>query len=480
MSNMKRHFLFCLFVLFSFSLFGQGVKIELGEDVVALNETFNIKVTVSGEKIKSYDQFPDITGFQKQGVSQSSSMNIINGQMSSSNSIIQYYKPTRKGQFTLGNFSLEVNEENVASPGKTITVVDARANNRSNRALDPFDDLFGGSSEEPEYVELEDDAFFSLTVDKEEVFVGEGFNVSLAFYMSESNQAPFNFHEPGKQLEKIINKIKPGNAWEENFNITSIQPEKVSFGGKRWTKYKVFEASFYPFNEGSVDFPSVGWEMIKYRVAKNPSFFGSNRLEDFKTFYSQPKSISVKPLPPHPLKNEVSVGDYRLRENFEQINVATGEGFTYDFTITGEGNISSVRPPRIKNSQKLNSYDPNEKQQVNKGRGKVTGLKEFSYFITLNEEERVPLSDHFEWVFFNPELASYDTLVPQAIVNVTGESKINQAISSTSRPGGLYDLMEVEDNKLLNQGYKYYFSAIINLLLLVGLVLLGFLIVKKK
>ena len=481
MSITKNHLLFVYFLsIFSLSAYAQDVKIELGENEVALNETFTIKVIVSGDKIRSYDQLPDIPGFQKQGISQSSSMNIINGQMSSTNSIIQYYKPIRKGQFTLGRFQIAVNGITASSQGTSITVVDARSSAQTNRALDPFDDLFGrNNSSEPEYVEVEDDAFFSLSVSKDEVFVGEGFGVSFAFYMSESNQAPFNFHEPGKQLERIINEIKPGNAWEENFNITSIQPERVEFGGKKWTKYKVYEANFYPFNAGVVDFPSVGWEMIKYKVAKNPSFFGSNRLQDFKTFYSQPKAIKVKELPPHPLKNEVSVGNYRLRENFSELDVQTGEGFTYDFIITGEGNISSIRPPKVKKEQKLNTFDPNEQVQINRGRGKVTGMKEFGYFMTLNEQENVALKDHFEWIFFNPAMAKYDTLVPQAVVRVTGESRVNQAISS-SRLGGLYDLIEVEDNKLLNQGYKAYFSNLINILLLLALVLLAYLIVKKK
>ena len=102
MISAARHVLafLCLSVLLSLQAFGQDVKVELGPDQLGINETFTIKVTLSNEKIKSYDQFPEIPGFQKQGISQSSSMNIINGQMSSSNSIIQYYKPARKGQFT--------------------------------------------------------------------------------------------------------------------------------------------------------------------------------------------------------------------------------------------------------------------------------------------------------------------------------------------------------------------------------------------
>ncbi|HSJ67807.1 MAG TPA: BatD family protein [Anditalea sp.] len=465
-----------LFPIINLNATAQDIRIELGPDEIGLNETFSIKITISDEKIKSYDQFPDIPGFQKQGISQSSSMNLINGQMTSTNSVIQYYKPTRKGTFSLDNFSMMVNGQATSSPGKRITVGDSRAPQR--RAGDPFDDFFG-QPEEIEYVEIEDDAFFAMTLDKESVYVGEGFNVSLAFYMSESNQAPFSFHEPGRQLEEIIRKIKPTNAWEENFNITNIQPERVELNGKFWTKFKVYEASFFPFAEGHIDLPQVGWEMIKFRVAKNPTFFGSNRLEDFKTFYTTGKRIEVKPLPPHPLRSEVSVGVYRLKESFARKEAETGEGITYTFGITGEGNINSIQPPRKSDFQKLNAYDPNVRQQINRGRGKITGSKDFSYFMTLHEPGEIHMSNHLEWIYFNPALEKYDTLRPGATLAISGESRVNQAISST-RLGGIYDLIEVEDNKLSNQRYKYYFSTFINILLVAAVILLAVLIARKR
>jgi hypothetical protein len=468
-----------VFSLFSPLVFAQDLNIELGPDELGLNETFNIKATISDEKIKSYGSFPEIPGFQKQGISQSSSMNVINGQVSSTNSIIQYYKPFRKGQFTLGGFSININGSIASSEGKVIQVIDNRQSQQRSRSNDPFDDFFGGSREEPEFVEIEDEAFFSLSLDKEEVYVGEGFHVSLAFYMPEDNRAPFNFHEPGRQLESIIKKIKPTNAWEENFNITNIQPEKTTINGKNWTRFKVYESVFYPFSEGTINIPSVPWKMIKYKIAKDPTFFGNNRQEDFKTFYTSPKTIAVKPLPPHPLKNEVSVGDYGLKENFDQTEIATGEGVSYKFGIVGEGNINSIQPPRKIKEQKLNSFDPNERQQINRGNGRVTGIKEYHYYLTINEPGRVELKDHLEWIFFDPSSEKYDTLRPNAVLNVVGENKINQAISST-RLGGIYDLIEVEDNNLLNQRYKYYFSAFINVLLVATVILLGILMIKKR
>jgi len=458
---------------------GQAVEIELGPDEIGLNETFTIKVTLSNDKIKSYDQFPEIPSFQKQGISQSSSMNLINGQMSSSNSIIQYYKPTRKGEFTLPSFDILINGEAYSSSGKIITVGDA-ARSSASRAQDPFADFFGRSpSEEPEYVELDDDAFFSLAVDKENVYVGEGFNLSLAFYMSEANQAPFQFYEPGRQLDEILKKVKPSNVWEENYNITNIEPEQVTINGKRWTRYKVFEATFYPFSEGEIEIPRISWEMIKYRVAKNPTFFGANRQEDFKTFYSGAKIITVNPLPPHPLRNEVSVGEYQLRENIKSIEVETGQGFDYSLGISGVGNINAILPPKRLSGANLNTYDPNVRQQINRGYGRVSGIKEFSYYITINEAGDIDLADHFEWIYFDPSREVYDTLRPQAKIKVVGESKVNQALSN-QRFRGLYDRIDIEDNRFLNEQYKYYFTTAINLLLLASVILLAVLIIRKK
>lgn len=482
MISAARHVLafLCLSVLLSLQAFGQDVKVELGPDQLGINETFTIKVTLSNEKIKSYDQFPEIPGFQKQGISQSSSMNIINGQMSSSNSIIQYYKPARKGQFTLPKFSVLINGQAAASPGKRITVTDAAASSPSGgNAFDPFAEFFGRNEEIPEFVEIADDAFFAVNIDKSEVYAGEGFTMDISFFMSEQNQAPFQFYEAGKQLDAILKKLKPANAWEENFSITTIEPQTVERNGKKWVKFKVFESTFFPFSEGKIEIPRVPWEMIKYKVAKNPSLFGANRQEDFKTFYSSPKVITVKPLPPHPLKSEVPVGIFQLRENITTLEAKTGEGFNYNFGVAGIGNINALAAPKRLPAANLNTFDPNVRQQINRGYGQISGIKEFDYFVTLNEAGEYPLVNYFSWIYFDPEREVYDTLKPQALIRVSGESKINEALSG-QRLGGIYDKIATESNQFLNQRYKYYFTNAINILLLGALIVLAVIIIRKK
>jgi len=467
--------------LLSGVLLAQEVTIDLGPTEIGINETFTIKVTLENEKIRSNAEFPEIPGFQKQGVSQSSSMNLINGQMTSSNSFIQYYKPLRQGTTTLAPFTIEINGNEYSSPGQEITVTEAVSNQGfGGSPSDPFSDFFSRRpTTEPEYIEMEDDAFFGVSVDKEEIYAGEGFTMNLAFYMSEENQAPFQFYEPGQQLDKILKEIKPTNVWEENFNITNIEPEKVNFNGKQWTRYKVYEATFFPFAEGEIKIPSIAWDMIKYKVARNPSFFGANRLEDIKTFYSAPKTISVKPLPPHPLKNEVSVGEFQLRENIDEVSVETGQGFDYSFGISGVGNINSISPPKSLSVPNLSTYDPNVRQQINRGYGRISGIKEFNYYITINEAGEYDLADQFEWIYFDPSREVYDTLKSAAKILVSGESKVNESISNL-RLGGVYDRIAIEDNKFLNEEYKYYFAAAINALLLIAVIILVVLIIRRK
>src|SRR5262249_8415683 len=151
-----------------------------------------------------------------------------------------------------------------------------------------------------------------------DVYVGEGFTTTLSFLSADNDRAPMQFYELSKQLGDILKKIKPSNCWEENFNIENIEGEPVIINGRNYTQYKIYEATFYPLNTKPIVFPSVPLEMIKYKVAKDPSFFGQNRQLGFKTFYTREKRVTVKELPPHPLRDAVAVGDYRLDERLNR------------------------------------------------------------------------------------------------------------------------------------------------------------------
>ncbi|MCB0487107.1 MAG: BatD family protein [Cyclobacteriaceae bacterium] len=473
-------FLFVATGIFS-SVFGQNITVVLGPDEIGENQAWTITVTVNNERLKNYDNFPDIEGFRKRGTSTQSQTSIVNGQISSSQSVVMTYIATRQGTFTLPPFKIKVNDEMISSPGKKITVgapVQSQQRDpfRSLFDRDPMDDFFGRG--DTEFVDVKEDAFLALTTNKDEVYVGEGFTTTLSFLVADNNRAPMQFHDLGKQLSDILKKLRPSTCWEENFNIENIEGESIEIGGKFYTQYKIYQATFYPLNTQPIVFPSVGLEMIKFKVAKNPSFFGQNRKEDYKTFYSKAKTIKVKELPPHPMKESVAVGDYHLNENLGSINLKTGQSVSYEFSVYGEGNISAIDKPKVSQDNNFDFYEPNMKQNVKRENGRVVGAKTFSYYLIPKEPGDYDLGEYFRWVFFNPKTNRYDTLKSNYSVSVTGESQRNQVIENKDQ-GSFYDRIAVADNTLHSSMDGNWIKIGANLFILLMLGASVFLVFKK-
>ncbi|MEO5601398.1 MAG: BatD family protein [Cyclobacteriaceae bacterium] len=471
---------FLLFSLIFSAIQAQKVQITLGPDQIGENQTWTITLTVQNDRLKSYDNFPEIQGFRKRGTSTQSTQNIINGQISSSQSIIMTYLPLKQGSYAIPDFTLKVNDKAIRVEGKKVKVGPAVQQQqdpfRSLFDRNPPDDFFG--SNETEFVDINDDAFLAFTTSKDEVYMGEGFNASLSFFVSEENRAPLQFHDLGKQLSEILKRVKPDNCWEENFNIENIEGDAVKIGGKDYTRYKIYQATFYPLNAEPIVFPSVALEMIKFKVAKNPSFFGQNRKEDFKKFYSKPKKVTVKELPPHPLKDVVAVGNYQVSELMSDTNIETGKSSSYVFNIFGEGNISAIPKPKITSDADFEFYEPNVRMDIKRENSRVRGTKSYNYFLIPKEPGRYDLKDYLQWVFFNPEENRYDTLRSKLTVYVTGESTKNDAIQANN-DGSFYDKIQTADNTLIVIDNNSWQQMAFNIFIFLVLATSAYLVFKK-
>ena len=482
MKTKFRHFLlsFVAPIFGIISIQGQNVSVNVGNGEIAANEAFTITVVVENDQLQNLSGFPNIDGMIKRGTSSSTSTQFINGQVSSTQSLTQNYVAQRQGTFALPPFTITVNGQTIKVPGKTIKVGPPKQRRRQVDpfANDPWEELFGNRRGTEEFIDVKADAFFALTTDKSEVFVGEGFNTSLAFYVSEQNRADLEFYDMSKQLTDILKKIRPSNCWEENFNVENIKREQVTINNRRYQKYLIYQATFFPLNNQTVEFPSVGLKLIKYKMAKNPSFFGPTRQEDFKTFYTQAKTVSIKDLPDHPLKNEVAVGDYQLVEQISGEQLNTGESFSYNFKIQGRGNISSIGSLTLPETDRFDFYPPSIQKTVHRRDGGVTGSHAFGFYIIPNEPGVYDLGDYFNWTYFNTRSESYETLKSNITVQVSGESKKNETILATDL-GSFYDIIDLQENTLKNRHQYEYLKIFANIFILVMLVLTAIFIFRK-
>lgn len=453
----------------------QNISIRPGPEKIGMNEVYTITIEVQNERIRDHDPFPDIQGFRKLGTSSSTSTSIVNGQYSITQSLTQNYLPQREGTFSLPSFSMKINGQDTRVAGTNIQVGPPA---QQRGPVDPFEEMLGRRQPQ-EFIDVKEDAFFALTVDKKDIYVGEGVNVTLGFYVAETNRAELAFYETGKQLAEIRKKLTPINCWEESFTIERLEREDVTLNNRRYGRYRLMESVFYPFNTDEIIFPSVSLQMIKYKIAANPSFFGRSRQEDIATFYTKPQKVRVKALPPHPLRETMPVGRYELSEEISEKSPQTGQSFTYRFSIFGEGNLSAIDRPSLNPGDVFEFYPPNVFQNVNRASHRVTGSKTFNYFVIPKEPGEYNLGDFIHFVYFDPVRARYDTLQSSYILNVSGESKKNAAISSIDL-GSFYDLIESEGNLLKSRQASDPLKLFANLAIFAMLALSIALLLKRK
>ena len=470
-----------------FNSWGQKSFIDLGKTNIAVNEPFTITIKVENAKVKSHDPFPQIAGFKKHALaSVTSSNNKGNGEITTTDAVIQNYYAEKEGTYVIKPFSIKVNGKVVESPGITVTVgpYDKNLGEPSKITLDDFLDL----EKNKEYVDIQDDAFLGLSTNKNKVFVGEGFTVTLAFYVAATNQAILEFPSNlGSQLGEILKKIRPAKSWEENFQIEEIAPVDVMINGKKYSQHKLYQATFYPLNNEPINFPRVGLKMLKHQLPKgekDPTSLEA-RLKAKKVgklYYTLPKQIEVKELPPHPLRDQVPVGVFSLYEIVPKKKIRTGASFEYGFRIWGEGNISAIRAPQIANNEHFSFYPPTINQSVQRAGQKVSGWKTFNFHSIPKEAGNYQLKNYFGWIYFNLSTQRYDTLKARTVIEVAGESLRNMEISSAN-VGDFYNNINDESNHLTHNDFRQqvrYITNVLMVFMLAGMMFLIYWSYKKR
>lgn len=415
------------------------VSLIIGEKKISYNEPFVITVVVKyiGEAQVPACNFPDLPNFIKKGFSRSTTHSLVNGQAISTCNITQNYSPQKIGSFKISPFKVNVNELNLKSDGFTIKVTKALAEpNTAKTEVDntneDFTDFIEGT--QPELANSKNSAFLSLSTNKINPFVGEGFTITLALYVADNNATEMDFENNDVQIPAITKKLKPENCWEESFGLTEMQEGQLLLNGKQYSQYKFYQATFYPLNNKPIVFPSVSLKMIKYSVGKN-----GEKIKEFITFKTKSFTINTKDLPNHPLKQEVSVGEFSLKEIINKNSINTGKSVQYRIQITGDG--YNIKLPEMKNDSLFDFFPPEITSSSYPLNGKVVGTKTFTFLIIPKQAGNFALEKYFKWVYFNTKTEKYDTLKSKLQLKVSGETikTADTPLTVTSVYDGLKD-----------------------------------------
>jgi hypothetical protein len=459
----------------------QQARIELGKSPVPINTYFTVSIRLQDQQLKDLSTFPEIEGFKKSNRFSSTKTVITGGKTTTVLTITQNYAALAEGDFELKPFSMKVNGQSLQAAGMKIKVVPMAVTSPQGPDLSSVvipQEPVQAEERPQEYIDQEDNAFLTLYTDKKEVYVGEGLNIVLYFYLAEEDQRLLDFHDYGNQITGILRQLKQPNAWEEVFAFDEVTPEHVVVQGKPYLRFRLYEAVLYPLTLEPLRFPQLSLRMIKYKVAVNPTLL-EDRLEGYKTFFAREHIIPVKELPPHPLRDMVPVGEYRLRESLSHQTVPVNKSFTYVFELEGEGNLAAIMPPNPATTGTLDFYSPDLRQDITLRAGHVQGVKRFTYSVIGRVPGAYNLRDDFQWIYFNPTTATYDTLQSAKAVTVTGIPGAGTVMLSRDL-GPFYKIIENENHTLVSLYQEEDIKRYTNIILLVLLAISGFIFLKYR
>ncbi len=427
----------------------------MGKQNLAVNQPFILSVVVKNNTNRPSVLFPEIEGLQKRSASATSTTSTIGGKIVLIQTISQQYFALQPGKYEILPVVIVVDGSKVKTDEFTLTFIKGDTDPVSTEKVTEDSEII--SSEETS----SEDVFLSIRASESAVYVRQGFAVRLSLYVAKSAPIEMDFYQLDLQLQSILKKIRPATCWEENVGIEEIIQRKVDIRGREYTEYQMYQATFFPFTMQTVSFPAVGLNMLMSRSETE----ANGKKKAIQLFQSKPIRVLVKPLPPHPLRDQIAVGNFRLKEQLTKEKLSSGESLRYLFTIEGEGNLATISEPDVPDSKAFDFYPPDIHQTVRRSYEKVSGEKTFDYFIVAKQKGTYPMGRFFQWIFFDPGRMRYDTLRSSKTLVVVGEN-LKTIGYAGEQANSIYENLEELDTDMTYVDYQEITRNLTNLVVL--------------
>ena len=111
-------------------------------------------------------------------------------------------------------------------------------------------------------------------------YVGQGFTLKFSLFIPEDNEQELEFDRNDIQIPLQLQKLKPSNCWQENFDLQTEKIISTTFQGKKYKEYRFYQATFYALDNQIIKIPSLKLRLSKIQkkgneVQKTPIEFSS-------------------------------------------------------------------------------------------------------------------------------------------------------------------------------------------------------------
>lgn len=455
-------------------IFAQDVKLIAAVDrnPVGLNDQFTYTLEVSGSASGFPDPgLPNFADFRiLGGPNVSTSVQIMNGSMSSSKSYSIVLLPRKTGTFVIPAVSVNYKGKTYQSNSVKLTVVQQGSQSTPQ----------GGSSAADEGNDSSSDLYLKLIPSRRTVYVNDQITVSFKIYFRLSIRNP--------DFIKLPETI---GFWVEEYEIPqNIPVTQEVVNGVQYNVAEVKKLALFPTKTGELTLTpmQLAVNVVERRRRRDPfSAFDSFFDDPFgrtvrKVLVTEPITFRVKPLPENgkPASFSGLVGNFNLNVDLDKTNVKANEALSYKVRLTGSGNLKSLSDLPVDFPANFEVYDPKIKDNVNRSGPRLVASRELEYVLiprTSGQYRIKPL----EISFFDPSTETYKTLRSKEYLVNVAEGKDVGGIAGNAYLSksdvkllgkDIYFIKE-ENLNLFRRGYKPYMTVWFWALLIAPLLFLG-------
>ena len=391
---------FYIFLFFSITIISNlnaqdnSVSFEavLSKKSLGINENLRVDFKMN----KDGDNFtpPSFKGFTVVGGPNQSVSNMwVNGKRTFSKSYSYFLNPSKKGSLTIGQATIEIDDNIYKTLPVKISVSESVAVSK-----DPND---------PTYV-VNENLHLVAEISNTNPYLNEG--ISIVYKL---------FYSPQINVTNVgeIETPEFENFWSQNIKIPRLQIERGSFKGDNYNFVTWKKTVLYPQKSGKLDILPLSLDVSVDVPTNRRDFFGNRTYNQVsKKVTAGKRSINVKALPvnaPESFNGAVGKFDITLNTNKTELNAS--ESLQATVKISGKGNLKLFSPPSVQVPSSLEKYDPEYNEKVSTS---LTGMKGFisnTYTLVPQFQGKYPVSS-VEFTFFNPQLNKYETINSEDII----------------------------------------------------------------
>lgn len=357
----------------------------------------NERLRVDFEMNKDGDNFtpPSFSGFTVVGgPNQSISNSWINGKRSYAKTFSYFLEPTRRGQFTIKQATIEIDDQTYKTLPIRVEVTGA-----VDKPKDGNDTDFVAS----------ENLHLIAEVSKADPYLNEAITVVYKLYVSPRISVS-NWRE--------LDSPKYSDFWSQAIDMKQLKIENGEYKGEPYRYVVLRKTVLYPQKIGKLNIEPLTLTVSVDVPTKRRDIFGGRLYTTVnKTVAAGNRVIEAKPLPIQGKPDDFSgaVGDFDFKVTTNKTELDATESLDAKVLVTGNGNLKLFDLPKLNVPNGLEQYEPQHNERVRTNLTGMGGNISDTYTLVPQYKGKYPIPS-ISFSYFDLKTETYKRISSDEIV----------------------------------------------------------------